>query len=159
MNTIEIGTKIEFNTNRAYSENGQIIKAVVIAINEDPDWFDEYVVLFHDTTRGIIGQVEIMEFSEAEIVDSYDRGWYTNLTCSEKEFNRIFNDDTNTLADLQCETECLTLGLDSDISVIFADARKDHVQTNKDMTDFLKVYGHHYNTIVVDVIRELLASY
>lgn len=161
MNTIEIGTKIEFNTGRHYSEKGQIIKAVVIAINEDPDWFDEYVVLFHDTTRNIVGQVEIMEFSSDEIVDSYDRGWYTNLTCSKKEFDRHFNEEDKDLdlVKLECDIATLTpLELFEDSVVIFSEAKKANVQTKKDMTDFLKVYGQHYNSEVVSIILDFLDS-
>ena len=79
--------EIEFNTNRFYSEEGQIIKAVEYGtLYEDINWFaDEEIealvqfIEFDDTTRGIKGRIQFCRLTEEDIMWEYDKGNYLNI--------------------------------------------------------------------------------
>ncbi len=78
------GKKIEFNTGRGYSKDGQVIKAQEFNTPyEDMDFFedknlDQYIV-FEDITRGIKGRIDLCRLSELDIMRNYDSGNYENV--------------------------------------------------------------------------------
>ena len=75
--------KIQFNTNRFYSKEGQIISAEEFGTPyNDIDWFDheaEQYIIFEDHTRMIKGRIDFCRLSEDEIMANYDAGNYKQV--------------------------------------------------------------------------------
>ena len=69
--------KMEFNTGRHYSPDGQIIRAEVVRVEACQIFGEDvYIVRFDDVTRGIRGEVSVLEFTESAIMRKYDAGQY-----------------------------------------------------------------------------------
>ena len=84
----------QFNTNRGYSAEGQIINYEITSVTIDGFYADvlanedylAYIVLFNDVTRGIDGYVEFsahkndcsQQSIQGRIMDNYDTGQYTS---------------------------------------------------------------------------------
>ena len=73
----ELSDKIEFNTGRMYSDQGQRIIAEVIA-KEDCNILPLLTVKFTDLDRMIEGVVEVFELTKEEIMHQYDSNQYTS---------------------------------------------------------------------------------
>ncbi|UOX39957.1 hypothetical protein [Vibrio phage V-YDF132] len=79
MVTLNVGSKIQFNTFRAYSTEGQPIDAEVLEVIEQPHWFPKYRVKFIDYARNIKGEVVVSDLTEDAIMQEYDNGNYKNI--------------------------------------------------------------------------------
>ena len=67
--------KIEFNTGRMYSDQGQRIVAEVID-KEDCEVLPMLIVKFTDLDRMIEGVVEVFSLTQEEIMHQYDTNQY-----------------------------------------------------------------------------------
>ncbi|MDA0155444.1 hypothetical protein AB4559_18410 [Vibrio sp. 10N.222.51.C8] len=66
--------ELTFNTGRGYAPDGQRIHATIIDDTEVT-----LRVRFSDKTRGIDGEVQVLEFTETAIMREYDSGNYTEV--------------------------------------------------------------------------------
>lgn len=64
-----------FQTGRYYGPGNQVILAKVVEVLDD----QTIVVDFHDLTRRISGRITVSEFTELNIIASYDEGGYEQI--------------------------------------------------------------------------------
>lgn len=75
--------RIEFNTGRQYTAQGQIVVALLLKTEVDEIFpgcdLTTCTVEFHDKSRHVAGTIQVNAFTEQEIMGAYDRGAYNSI--------------------------------------------------------------------------------